>query len=115
MILKSRRRHHHRKRTTTNVNVGFLNLHGARKAAKWAELYKTLNSEKIALYGVVETHLRELEEPPVDPRMAVGGLQSYRGLPQRRRRWCAVAQQYSLDANEGSLCRAHLGFWDYSW
>ncbi|KAH8023172.1 hypothetical protein HPB51_011286 [Rhipicephalus microplus] len=67
MILKSRRRHHHRKRTTTNVNVGFLNLHGARKAAKWAELYKTLNSEKIALYGVVETHLRELEEPPVDP------------------------------------------------
>ncbi|KAH7943509.1 hypothetical protein HPB52_009165 [Rhipicephalus sanguineus] len=66
MIPKCHQRHR-RKRTITNVNVGFLNLHGARKAAKWAELYATLNREDITLYGVAETHLRELEEPPVDP------------------------------------------------
>ncbi|KAH6933398.1 hypothetical protein HPB50_014507 [Hyalomma asiaticum] len=65
MIPKLHRRHR-RRRIATNVNVGFLNLHGARKAAKWAELYATLNMENISLYGVAETHLRELEEPPVD-------------------------------------------------
>ncbi|KAH6941859.1 hypothetical protein HPB50_023665 [Hyalomma asiaticum] len=72
MIPKLHRRHH-RRRITTNVNVGFLNLHGARKAAKWAELYATLNMENISLYGVAETHLRELEEPPVDPEWQWAG------------------------------------------
>ncbi|KAH6925290.1 hypothetical protein HPB50_003358 [Hyalomma asiaticum] len=72
MISKLHRRHR-RRRITTNVNVGFLNLHGARKAAKWAELYATLNMENISLYGVAETHIRELEEPPVDPEWQWAG------------------------------------------
>ncbi|KAH7952342.1 hypothetical protein HPB52_022016 [Rhipicephalus sanguineus] len=42
-------------------------MHGARKPSKWEELYGVLDSEAIELYAVAETHLRELEEPPVNP------------------------------------------------
>lgn len=42
-------------------------MHGARKASKWSELYTTLDSEAVALYAVAETHLRNLEEPPIHP------------------------------------------------
>ncbi|KAH7963682.1 hypothetical protein HPB52_022410 [Rhipicephalus sanguineus] len=64
---RKRRRRHHYERTNAKVTVGFLNLHGARMVAKWTELYKTLKEENIVLYGVAKTHLRELEEPPIDP------------------------------------------------
>ncbi|KAH7955392.1 hypothetical protein HPB52_000814 [Rhipicephalus sanguineus] len=35
---------------------GFLNLHGARKPGKWAELYQTLEAEEVRL-AAAETHL----------------------------------------------------------
>ncbi|KAH6947369.1 hypothetical protein HPB50_018522 [Hyalomma asiaticum] len=50
---------------TTTINVAFLNLNGARKASKLAELYTAISSEAVTLYAVAETHLRNLEEPPV--------------------------------------------------
>lgn len=48
-------------------NVGFLNLHGARKCGKWEELYKVLHDESMMVYAVAETHLIGDEEPPIHP------------------------------------------------
>lgn len=49
------------------MNVGFLNIHGARKQNKWEELYRNLDAENVCLFAVTETHLRGLEAPPVHP------------------------------------------------
>ncbi|KAH6945254.1 hypothetical protein HPB50_007682 [Hyalomma asiaticum] len=66
VVLRHRgRRRRHYKCNTTTINVALLNLNGARKASKWAELYTAISSEAITLYAVAETHLRNLEEPPV--------------------------------------------------
>ncbi|KAH7954694.1 hypothetical protein HPB49_020982 [Dermacentor silvarum] len=65
-VVQKHRRRNRCKRKASTINVGFLNLHGARKAAKWGELYTALKSESITLYAVAETHLRNLEEPPID-------------------------------------------------
>ncbi|KAG0433903.1 hypothetical protein HPB47_019497 [Ixodes persulcatus] len=46
------------------VTVGFLNLQGARREQKWKELFNQLESEGMAIFGVAEMHLRDLEEPP---------------------------------------------------
>ncbi|KAH8009781.1 hypothetical protein HPB51_019340 [Rhipicephalus microplus] len=54
------RRHTH----TPGVNVGFLNLHGARRMSKWEALFQTTQAEDFPLFAVAETHLRALEEPP---------------------------------------------------
>lgn len=47
--------------------MGYLNLNEARSAPKWEESYRTLRDEHLSLYAVVETHFRDLEEPPIDP------------------------------------------------
>ncbi|KAH7957746.1 hypothetical protein HPB52_022543 [Rhipicephalus sanguineus] len=47
--------------------LGFLNLHGARRKQKWGELYNALREEEFSVYAVAETHLRDLEEPPIQP------------------------------------------------
>ncbi|KAG0427750.1 hypothetical protein HPB47_025215 [Ixodes persulcatus] len=46
-----------------NVVVGFLNMHSARRQAKWEELFEMLEAEEMSLFAVAETHLRGLEEP----------------------------------------------------
>ncbi|KAL3245481.1 hypothetical protein MRX96_046907 [Rhipicephalus microplus] len=46
------------------ANVGFLNLHGARKPRKWEELYRIITAEDISLFAVAGIHLCDLEEPP---------------------------------------------------
>lgn len=33
-----------------------------------------LDEEEITLYGVAETHLRDLEQPPIHPRWNWGGV-----------------------------------------
>ncbi|KAH6927355.1 hypothetical protein HPB50_002316 [Hyalomma asiaticum] len=66
VVLRHRgRRRRHYKCNNTTINVAFLNLNGARKASKWAELYTAISSEAITLYAVAETHIRNLEELPV--------------------------------------------------
>ncbi|KAH7967962.1 hypothetical protein HPB52_004403 [Rhipicephalus sanguineus] len=40
-------------------------MNGARHVLKWEELYRTMTAEHILLYAVAETHLSELEEPPI--------------------------------------------------
>ncbi|KAH7972898.1 hypothetical protein HPB52_018512 [Rhipicephalus sanguineus] len=40
-------------------------MNGARHVLKWEELYRTMTAEHILLCAVAETHLRELEEPPI--------------------------------------------------
>ncbi|KAH7946585.1 hypothetical protein HPB52_001620 [Rhipicephalus sanguineus] len=62
---RRRRRRHYERNSNITINVGFLNLNGARKASKWAELYTAMSSEAITVFAVAETHLRNLEEPPV--------------------------------------------------
>ncbi|KAH7935717.1 hypothetical protein HPB52_012960 [Rhipicephalus sanguineus] len=49
------------------ISIAFLNLHGGRRLVKWEELYIGMEEEGITLYGVAETHLRDLERPPVNP------------------------------------------------
>ncbi|KAH8029092.1 hypothetical protein HPB51_022656 [Rhipicephalus microplus] len=61
-----RRRRKNRKHQLL-CKVGFLNMNGARHALKWKELYRTMTAENMLLYGVAETHLRELEKPPIHP------------------------------------------------
>ncbi|KAH9383555.1 hypothetical protein HPB48_025139 [Haemaphysalis longicornis] len=69
---RNRHRHTHRHRRTRCArkpmqNVGFLNLHGARKCGKWEELYKVLHDESMMVYAVAETHLigdRRATDPP---------------------------------------------------
>lgn len=43
------------------------------RQAKWEELHQMLEEEGMTLYGVAETHLRELEQPPINPRWNWGG------------------------------------------
>ncbi|KAH7942051.1 hypothetical protein HPB49_020103 [Dermacentor silvarum] len=64
-VQRRRRRSRHQKPGT--VSVAFLNLYGGRRLAKWEELYRGMEEEGITLYGVAETHLRDLERPPVNP------------------------------------------------
>lgn len=42
-------------------------MNGARREQKWIELYSALDAEAFSLYAVAETHLRDLEHPPVHP------------------------------------------------
>ncbi|KAL3211040.1 hypothetical protein MRX96_036663 [Rhipicephalus microplus] len=42
-------------------------MHGARREQKWGELYNALRDEEFSLCAVAETHLRNLEEPPIQP------------------------------------------------
>lgn len=56
-----------------NFKVGFLNMNGASHEAKWEELYHMPSAEQISLYAVAETHLRNLEEPPVHPERCWAG------------------------------------------
>ncbi|KAH7961651.1 hypothetical protein HPB52_011092 [Rhipicephalus sanguineus] len=53
------------RKKSKDIHVGFLNLHGARTASKWEELYQMMGEEDIEIYAVAETHLRVTEEPPV--------------------------------------------------
>ncbi|KAG0413370.1 hypothetical protein HPB47_009476 [Ixodes persulcatus] len=76
---RRKRKKHHRSLTVT---VGFLNLQGARREHKWEELFNQLESEGMAIYGVAETHLRDLEEPPVHPGWHWAGCNRQEG--QRR-------------------------------
>ncbi|KAH7964216.1 hypothetical protein MRX96_058662 [Rhipicephalus microplus] len=62
-----RRCRRHRKKKEANANVGFLNIHGGRKRSKWEELYQMLETEKMTLFAVAETHLLGLTEPPAHP------------------------------------------------
>ncbi|KAL3254621.1 hypothetical protein MRX96_054149 [Rhipicephalus microplus] len=58
----------HRRRTKWQCfRLGFINMHGARREQKWGELYNALRDEEFSLYAVAETHLRDLEEPPIQP------------------------------------------------
>lgn len=45
--------------------MGFLNMNGARRTQKGAELYRALEEEGMSVYAVAETHLRDEEQPPV--------------------------------------------------
>ncbi|KAH9384035.1 hypothetical protein HPB48_026018 [Haemaphysalis longicornis] len=57
---RSRRRAHRR-----CVRVGFLNMNGARRTQKWAELYRALEEEGMSVMQVAETHFRDEEQPPI--------------------------------------------------
>ncbi|KAH9378350.1 hypothetical protein HPB48_013587 [Haemaphysalis longicornis] len=62
---KRKRSCQHRTKRAGTVNIGFLNMHGARKASKREELYATLDREALAIYSVAETHLQGFGEPPI--------------------------------------------------
>ncbi|KAL3183432.1 hypothetical protein MRX96_033552 [Rhipicephalus microplus] len=68
-----RRCRRRREKKEANANVGFLNIHGGRKRSKWEELYQMLETEKMTLYAVAETHLLGLEERPVRPNWQWAG------------------------------------------
>ncbi|KAL3259493.1 hypothetical protein MRX96_002127 [Rhipicephalus microplus] len=60
--VKKKKAHRRRSRKKNeDIHVGFLNLHGARKASKWEELYQMIGDEDIKIYAVAETHLRVME------------------------------------------------------
>lgn len=40
-------------------------MQGGRKQEKWLEIQTQLNDEAISVYALTETHLRDLEQPPV--------------------------------------------------
>lgn len=61
------RRRRVRHQNPGRISIAFLNLHGGRRLVKWEELYIGMEEEGITLYGVAETHLRDLERPPVNP------------------------------------------------
>ncbi|KAH8034528.1 hypothetical protein HPB51_025355 [Rhipicephalus microplus] len=42
-------------------------MQGGRNRLKWEEIEEQLRQEELMVYGVVETHLRELEQPPCNP------------------------------------------------
>ncbi|KAH9376780.1 hypothetical protein HPB48_017878 [Haemaphysalis longicornis] len=56
--------------------VAVLNLHGARSEQKWGELTKQMRDEHIAVFAVIETHLREEEAPPNCKRSAAALVQT---------------------------------------
>ncbi|KAH7944525.1 hypothetical protein HPB52_021066 [Rhipicephalus sanguineus] len=70
---KTARRRRSRKKNK-NIHVGFLNLHGARTASKWEELYQMMGEEDIEIYAAAETQLRVMEEPPVHKSWQLAGL-----------------------------------------
>lgn len=61
---KCQKRGKRKKRAKTRVAISYINMQGGRKKAKWLEIEEQLNKEKIGVYAVTETHLRDLEEPP---------------------------------------------------
>lgn len=40
-------------------------MQGGRRKEKWLEIEEQLNREQIGVYAFTETHLRDLEEPPL--------------------------------------------------
>lgn len=69
---KTAKRPRRRKKARSTV-VGFLNIHGGRRRARWEELYQVLQEERVSLYAIAETHLRDLEEPPLHPDWSWAG------------------------------------------
>ncbi|KAH7952464.1 hypothetical protein HPB52_023621 [Rhipicephalus sanguineus] len=97
-------RRRRRRTRVTSTNIGFLNMHGARKPSKWEELYGVLDSEAIELYAVAETHLRELEEPPVNPLWQWAGNnregEARKGV--RRKGWWDEEVRKALDERKAA-------------
>ncbi|KAH8036697.1 hypothetical protein HPB51_003949 [Rhipicephalus microplus] len=73
-VKKKSTRHRRSRKKNEDIHVGFLNLHGARTASKWEELYQMMGDEDIEIYAVAETHLRVMEEPPVHKSWQWAGL-----------------------------------------
>lgn len=73
MKKQRRTRARRRRKERQCFTLGFLNLQGARREQKWVELYRALDSERFSMYGVVETHLRDLEGPPIDAEWCWAG------------------------------------------
>lgn len=45
-------------------------MQGGRNRLKWEEIDEQLRQEKLMVYGFVETHLRDMEQPPCNPDYA---------------------------------------------
>lgn len=114
---RRRRRRHYERNSTTTINVKFLNLNGARKASKWAELYTAMSSEAITVFAVAETHLRNLEEPPVQSGWQWAGCN--RTGESRRGGGvgviCDLGQWLHVGANGGLLRRTYVDIWKHCW
>ncbi|KAM7301534.1 hypothetical protein ISCGN_017053 [Ixodes scapularis] len=103
---KRRRRRRCSKKTTEAV--GFLNLHGARREQKWEELYRELEGEDMTLFGVAETHLRDLEEPPTSESWYWAGRNRLEGT-RRGGGVGVVSRSSSVWHKEPGEC------WDHIW
>lgn len=107
VVLKERRRRRRRSSRPTEV-VGFLNLTGARRQQKWEELFSQLDDEKMILFGVAETHLRDLEEAPTNENWCWAGRNRVEG--QRRGGGVGVVwRNTSVWQKEPREC------WDHIW
>ncbi|KAH8038537.1 hypothetical protein HPB51_001801 [Rhipicephalus microplus] len=42
-------------------------MQGGRNRLKWEEIEEQLRQEELMVYGVVETHFRDMEQPPYNP------------------------------------------------
>ncbi|CAN7952205.1 unnamed protein product [Ixodes pacificus] len=58
------RKNRRAKKKRGEVKIAFLNLQGGRKAGKWEEAFQMLQDDKIGIFAVTETHLRDEERPP---------------------------------------------------
>ncbi|KAH9365709.1 hypothetical protein HPB48_004448 [Haemaphysalis longicornis] len=54
--------------------VGLLNMQGGRTKMKWDEIFHHCKKDKIDIFGVTETHLRETELPPLERGFEWEGL-----------------------------------------
>ncbi|KAH8031610.1 hypothetical protein HPB51_019510 [Rhipicephalus microplus] len=63
---RNRRRHEHR----ANSDIEYVNMQGGRNRLKWEEIEEQLREERPMVYGFVETHLRDMEQPPNNPDYA---------------------------------------------
>ncbi|KAM7306105.1 receptor-type tyrosine-protein phosphatase N2 [Ixodes scapularis] len=102
--VRRRRRKH---QNTVTERVEFLNLQGARREQKWQELYQAMDTESIVLFGVAETHLRDLEEPHIHPDWQWTGCNRQEG--QRKGRGVGVLCHSSASwQRENKTCQDHI-------
>ncbi|KAG0430107.1 hypothetical protein HPB47_023004, partial [Ixodes persulcatus] len=88
--------------------VGFLNLQGARREHKWEELYRELEAEGMTLFGVAETHLRDIEEALTDANWCWAGRNRVEG--QRRGGGVGVVRR-----STSVWCKELRDCWDHIW
>lgn len=68
-------------------------MQGGRKPGKWVEIQNQLEREEINVYALAETHLRDLEAPPVIDNYVWEGCNRTSGMKKGEELACLLSKE----------------------